>query len=67
MLREIGDYVKAVPQAVPKRGSKFYCNSVLSLRQPDDDETNLILTGTASRFGKREAENELLHKLDIGR
>jgi len=27
----------------------------------------LILTGTASRFGKREAENELLHKLDIGR
>ena len=25
--REIGDYVKTVPQAMPKRRSKFSCNS----------------------------------------
>ena len=65
MPREIGDYVKAVPQRGAKTEVKFYCNSMMSLRQPDDDETNSILTGTASRLGEREAENELLHKLDI--
>jgi len=29
MPGEIGDYVKTVPQAVPKRRTKFYCNSVI--------------------------------------
>jgi hypothetical protein len=49
----IGDYVKTVPQAMPKRRSKFSRNRVIARRQPDDDEIDIIQTGTAGRLGKR--------------
>ena len=49
----IGDYVKTVPRAMPKRRSKFSRNRVIARRQPDDDEIDLIQTGTAGRLGKR--------------
>jgi hypothetical protein len=54
MPREIGDYLKTVPHAMPKQRSKLSCNGVIVLRQPDDDETNLILTGTARVSSGRE-------------